>query len=272
MASNERSRVRFREEQGESEPPQDGTTRIFSKDEVKRIKRSKKDALDTDETIAHASLREEDDTIQAFNMKDEEQDGHFEGDTFVFRKEQADEAWLEDAKPVAVEKKAMEASTEASQKTVEELFTELLPLVSDTESVLQAITRYKNDKESLSTVTGAASELMVRGVINIYDMTRKQMQIRLEKHKPVVEATWEYQGNEDNQVHGPYTSLQMKGWIDAGFFVGDSAVLVRSITKMSDKEMSIKDDLLNDLNDDEEDEGERGEWVKSDQVDFSKYK
>jgi hypothetical protein len=67
----------------------------------------------------------------------------------------------------------------------------------------------------------------------------------------------------------------MKGWIQAGYFVGPTAVKVRTVCE---KEKSLQEDLLADLmegdDDDEEDNGsnkERGEWMVSDQVDFNRY-
>ena len=38
---------------------------------------------------------------------------------------------------------------------------------------------------------------------------------------------WEYRGNQDNFIHGPYTTQQMLEWTKAGYFVGAAAVDIR---------------------------------------------
>lgn len=88
---------------------------------------------------------------------------------------------------------------------------------------------------------------------------------------------WEYRGNQDHAIHGPYTTQQMLEWINAGYFVGEQAVDVRMVrpptttttpstaaaTKRSGDEEKPKartdvDELMADLmdsdNDDENDE------------------
>ena len=102
---------------------------------------------------------------------------------------------------------------------------------------------------------------------------------------------WEYRGNEDHAIHGPYRTEQMLEWIKAGYFIGPMAVDVRMINAviavvaaadMASNVISkeeVVDNLLGDLDsDDEEVEGgERGgdatatEWQRSDQIDFSTY-
>mmetsp|Transcript_17394 Transcript_17394/g.25996 ORF Transcript_17394/g.25996 Transcript_17394/m.25996 type:complete len:569 (-) Transcript_17394:175-1881(-) len=113
-----------------------------------------------------------------------------------------------------------------------------------------------------------------------------------------VNAQWEYRGNEDNAIHGPYKTQEMMEWIKAGYFVGPMAVDVRMITRDADtnghnggkdepeskSKEEVVDDLLGDLEDsDDESEGEAkgretgidssiaSEWQRSDEIDFSKY-
>jgi hypothetical protein len=119
---------------------------------------------------------------------------------------------------------------------------------------------------------------------------------------------WEYRGNQDHSIHGPYTTSQMLDWIKAGYFIGATAVDVRSIVRSNaiatasasillaktaggDKQ-EVVNDLLGDLEDSDDDEeggeggghgdGERtnadgtnasssAEWQKSDEVDFSSF-
>jgi len=81
---------------------------------------------------------------------------------------------------------------------------------------------------------------------------------------------WEYRGNEDNEIHGPYSTAQMLAWIQAGYFVKENAVDVRKKKKINveeNKEEEDVNDLMEDLLDDEDEEED--EWVKSDSLDFS---
>eukprot|EP00611_Tribonema_gayanum_P022405 TRINITY_DN4489_c0_g2_i1.p1 TRINITY_DN4489_c0_g2~~TRINITY_DN4489_c0_g2_i1.p1 ORF type:complete len:264 (-),score=68.48 TRINITY_DN4489_c0_g2_i1:113-904(-) len=108
---------------------------------------------------------------------------------------------------------------------------------------------------------------------------------------------FEYLG-KDGQVHGPFSMVQMYSWVSSGYFSGDNVVKMRPITPggtaptAAGTEATTTGDaaaeLLADLDDDEEDKAdipaqaqdassqqagtaERGEWVTSDAVDFSKY-
>ena len=80
---------------------------------------------------------------------------------------------------------------------------------------------------------------------------------------------WEYKGNEDGSIHGPFTSKQMLEWTSCGYFVGDSAVDIRQIGKTEDK--TDADDLMADLMDDDDEKTEANEWMRSDAVDFNAY-
>eukprot|EP00985_Skeletonema_marinoi_P024174 scaffold16655_cov71-Skeletonema_marinoi.AAC.1 len=105
---------------------------------------------------------------------------------------------------------------------------------------------------------------------------------------------WEYRGNEDEAIHGPYTSKQMMEWTSCGYFVGDSAVDIRRVGSMSSEVGKVKtveedaptktdvDDLMADLESDGEDNCDEGDresasvnaessWMRSDRVDFSLY-
>ena len=103
---------------------------------------------------------------------------------------------------------------------------------------------------------------------------------------------WEYRGNQDNVIHGPYTTQQMLEWTKAGYFIGAAAVDIRMVMgankvniSVSDAEgkgkQEVVDDLLGDLEDSDdeneiannEDGADTGEvlWQKSDQVDFASF-
>lgn len=117
------------------------------------------------------------------------------------------------------------------------------------------------------------------------------------------QVMWEYKGNEDGAIHGPYTSKQMMEWTSCGYFVGDSAVDIRRVgtitndfattprtlssedskEKKAEETTPIKtdvDDLMADLESDGEDNDDGGDkesatvnaessWMRSDRVDFS---
>jgi hypothetical protein len=112
-----------------------------------------------------------------------------------------------------------------------------------------------------------------------------------------VEVLWEYIGQADQQTHGPYTTEQMIQWTSAGYFVGASAVKIRSIgrsTNSSDANAAATAATVNDLMADLEDSDDDGDddkddevatagttttqkeespapWMQSDQVDFKSY-
>jgi CD2 antigen cytoplasmic tail-binding protein 2 len=305
---------------------------------ARRLKRKVGQAGDETDTDTHidktTSLAAEGIEIEPFHMKQEREDGSgfFDGDTYVFRKrdtEDEPDAWLEslsDSKEAFAEKTRDEDdSSKASSSndmdilSPQELYAKIIPLVSDTETVMQALVRYGNlikrkpfkrhngnkatavkDSSSpvddtaateatqmaqtaLNDLTEAANALLLKGEVDIYQKTRNDL-IQLlpeddaggdeqeESDKPVVQ--WEYEGSQDKQIHGPYATAHMRGWIQSGYFVGPSAVKVRTV---SEKEKSLQEDLLADLmegDDNDEQEKivkERGEWMVSDQVDFNRY-
>jgi hypothetical protein len=109
---------------------------------------------------------------------------------------------------------------------------------------------------------------------------------------PKNEVTWEYKGNEDGSIHGPYTSRQMLEWTTCGYFIGESAVDIRRVGSTSvgrdDNKVDVDDlmaDLLDDDDDDDDDDNDGKPennasaaselaslcWMRSDEVDFSSY-
>ena len=94
---------------------------------------------------------------------------------------------------------------------------------------------------------------------------------------------WEYRGNEDKQIPGPFTTAQMLEWIQGGYFLGAAAVDVRRVAPPdggggSSGGCVIKpagaDDLMADLMEDSDEEdggGDGGEWLRSDEINFQLY-
>lgn len=160
-------------------------------------------------------------------------------------------------------------------------------------------------QDSFNVITEAANALLLKGKIDIYEtkkvdieaIVKSKLQVETTSavipsdsvapncSKNAVKVQWEYQGNQDGEIHGPFSTEEMLGWVNAGYFVGSMAVQVRSITHQptlaatSDK--TIKEDLLSDLLDDDDDNTivqppdqqivQRGEWILSDEVDFHKH-
>jgi CD2 antigen cytoplasmic tail-binding protein 2 len=295
--------------------------------------------------------------IEPFNLSSEREDGtgYFDGDTYVFRRNNGEEedAWLEnldekedrDQHPASKEGKSGYAATKKEsnfddQLTKEEAYEQLVPLLSsDQETVLQALGRYgaivKREKKqktknsaslkALNMITELCNICMMKfdDGSNIYDYNREKMQNFLRQsdeqeskkrkswfnvdqdnskdendeslakraktigptinNQPKNEVTWEYKGNEDNLIHGPYTTQQMMEWTKAGYFVGSMAVDVRIIsdTESSDK-IESKEDTVNDLLDDLEDsdneesatkkvDSSNQQWFRSDEINFKTY-
>jgi CD2 antigen cytoplasmic tail-binding protein 2 len=280
------------------------------------------------------SLAAEGIAIEPFHMRSEESDGagYFDGDTYVFRKNDPNEepdAWLDSlqddngkqtgeiASSVPERKEAKREVEDYDSWTKEQLYSKIIPLVSDTETVAQAVRRYgqlvqkkkpsgkkKNGvtapsssssdetkdmaKSCLDDLTGAANALLLRGEVDIYDTTRQVILKLLPQHQelPKVATTtekqtpaqWEYMGNQDAQMHGPYSTEQMIGWTQAGYFVGNQKVKIRAIRER--QPLSDKDDLLADLMDDDDDDDDgnntgqnttKGEWMWSSEVHFQAY-
>ncbi|KAL7486826.1 hypothetical protein ACHAW6_015509 [Cyclotella cf. meneghiniana] len=91
------------------------------------------------------------------------------------------------------------------------------------------------------------------------------------------EIMWEYKGNEDGEIHGPFTTRQMLEWTSCGYFVGASAVDIRQVGRGNADDVGGKtavDDLMADLMEDEESEKKAdgsNPWMRSDAVDFNSY-
>eukprot|EP00536_Pseudo-nitzschia_multiseries_P018162 jgi/Psemu1/293366/fgenesh1_pg.2210_\ len=194
----------------------------------------------------------------------------------------------------------------------EELYKRVVPLLGDArETVMQAIQRVA--KSHLDDLTGAANALLLKGEVDVYDTTKQGIfrmfpslsnqpggdtvaaAAAITQTSP--KAAWEYQGNEDHQLH-MVTTEQMIGWVRSGYFVGSQRVKIRTVTvvpettqtteKPNEQSLATQDDMLADLMDDDDDEEEesrpskkakesdttttiKGEWMWSDEVDYQKY-
>eukprot|EP00529_Nitzschia_sp_RCC80_P023962 CAMPEP_0113498788 /NCGR_PEP_ID=MMETSP0014_2-20120614/31376_1 /TAXON_ID=2857 /ORGANISM="Nitzschia sp." /LENGTH=455 /DNA_ID=CAMNT_0000392869 /DNA_START=92 /DNA_END=1456 /DNA_ORIENTATION=+ /assembly_acc=CAM_ASM_000159 len=275
------------------------------------------------------SLKSEGVKFEPFNMRDEQEDGegYFDGDTYVFRRNPGGDdgepdAWADalndpeqqqqadgttPSKSATLSKLASSEQENLDDLTKEELYGRIYSLISGTESVAKAIQRYgkivkqeqdqkrklkKNAgkssltdelaagatassaaKTSLDKVTGAANALLLQGDVDIYQTTSSDIRRKYpnvvataaaasaaEKSSSSSKATstvqWEYVGNENDQIQGPFTTQQMLSWIQAGYFVGAQRVKIRTIHEKEQQEEkeSTEDDLLADLMDDDDDD------------------
>jgi CD2 antigen cytoplasmic tail-binding protein 2 len=180
-------------------------------------------------------------------------------------------------------------------------------------------------KSCLDDLTGAANALLLQGDVDIYDTTRADI-LRMfpsstsssigqnggMKSSTTTNTTstsspsnnkqkvqWEYMGNQDNQLHGPFTTQQMLDWVSSGYFVGPQRVKIRTISEQQEEEeppqekkrpeLSTEEDLLADLMDDDDDDDDdekekeerpakklknnivKGEWLWSNEIDYKKY-
>ena len=207
--------------------------------------------------------------------------------------------------------------------TKEQAFEQIIPmLATDEETVMQALSRYgaivKREKSqkikdsasfnALNKITEICNLCMMKfdDGSNIYENTKSKMQQflndsdnleRLKRNQLSVsdqsalrtsnEVQWEYKGNEDNLIHGPYSTQQMIQWTSAGYFVGSNAVDVRIVsnnhnadTSTEQKQKVTVDDLLDDLEDSDNEEtpsdenkftASKNEWLRSDAVNFGSY-
>ena len=254
-----------------------------------------------------------------------------------------DQPMISIASKITTSKETESTQEDLDDLTNEQLYKRIVPLMGDSmESIMEAIRRYGklaktktnsknrrkqpklkqeeakvNDnginvaKSHLDELTGAASALLLKGEVDIYDRTRQdilrmfpslaeQLQGKNDNgEKKALPTTskpkWEYQGNEDNKLHGPYTTEQMIAWVGSGYFVGAQRVKIRTISVQEQAEeekvepqLSTEDDLLADLMDDDDEEEEesrpakkakdsqstiivKGEWMWSNEVDYQKY-
>ena len=143
-------------------------------------------------------------------------------------------------------------------------------------------------------MTLASNALLLQGDVDIYQKTRKDIMEmcaqadvvnpnKSNNQGPSPLIQWEYKGNQDGKVHGPYSTEDMLQWTQAGYFIGSQAVQVRTVSiEETTLPSSTKDELLSDLMEDDDDDDHnhdldkkekaakaiRGEWISSNDVNF----
>ncbi|TPP65568.1 CD2 antigen cytoplasmic tail-binding protein 2 [Fasciola gigantica] len=262
---------------------------------------------------------DEDIKITPFNMKEElEEDGYFDGaGNFVFKKStDARDNWLEDVNWVEVNRKQKvnqpantavsdeSPSTPLSKGAKVSLYEELLRLLRENETVLQAIKRMgagtkahksasasqrwskkkkmdvtnseQGDPEGLVRATELADQLLQAGEFDVYQMSAEDIQILLRQTENRAEddeldalgkhlddqnsekngvgsnngkfpqtdsnedrnddktpVMWHLKRSDESstEYEGPFSTEQLKDWVEEGKFRGVKCVLVRQVDK-----------------------------------------
>jgi hypothetical protein len=185
--------------------------------------------------------------IEPFNMKNEREMGHIDGNmNFTFEKDEGEtDSWLAgldeateeqaigdaaramEKRRLASRKSAMRAATQLKRSPVELKYAITKMLEGADESISSALKRLaktsekgKRDTFEVDILTGLVDELMVSGDAVAYSATKEQLELTF--------VTWEYRAL-DGSIQGPFPSAAMAQWVQAGFFSGTSAVLMRKI-------------------------------------------
>ncbi len=83
---------------------------------------------------------------------------------------------------------------------------------------LQDLKEARERRGCIDRITELADELLSRGLTGVYTMSYESLKASTQ--------TWEYQGQADGQIHGPYTAQQLAGWKAQGYF---NSVMVRPV-------------------------------------------
>jgi len=316
-----KKRVRFAEEEEEEAPPQqrdftEGRRRRAPTEEEEEednegsfVVSHQLDDVDLDDDEEEQSMlkgpvlgeeKETDEGLEAFNLNAERKnDGYFDAaGNFVWRSNAREpDAWLASVDEAEVEKGIGEASRRRRKKRREPTKARdlgaLATLMRPRETLADALRRLgrllPKSEADFAEVTTIADALVKSGRVDCYDEIRENL-------APEDPRRWEYRGQADGQVHGPFSTLQIIDWRRQGFFTGTSAVPMRLKAQTTQQPPSRRrletrnknnnllrdDDLRRDLDDlDDDDEGnsspflkrqrtttEEAPWTNSDDIDF----
>eukprot|EP00172_Hildenbrandia_rubra_P001863 Plantae.Rhodophyta-Hildenbrandia_rubra.ctg24790.p1 GENE.Plantae.Rhodophyta-Hildenbrandia_rubra.ctg24790~~Plantae.Rhodophyta-Hildenbrandia_rubra.ctg24790.p1 ORF type:complete len:276 (+),score=65.93 Plantae.Rhodophyta-Hildenbrandia_rubra.ctg24790:1430-2257(+) len=136
--------------------------------------------------------------------------------------EEEDDDWLKGVQAAATyeENKAGESrkrmrtgrfTTSEQVFSVEELYFRLWKMLRSNENPLVALRRMKKEKEleQLDALTEICDEMMGKGILKVYDMTKEEVGEIL---------NWELKWGGDEKVHGPFSTKAMSQWGSAGYF------------------------------------------------------
>eukprot|EP00968_Pinguiococcus_pyrenoidosus_P007064 scaffold464_cov244-Pinguiococcus_pyrenoidosus.AAC.11 len=240
-------------------------------------------------------------TMTAFNLREEREDGYFdENGNFVWKEEaEEQDAWVASLTESAMEQAVGEASRrrkrprdESPVLGDEEALERLRRQLEPGETVKTALRRLGEAKQAdpaakkrFDEAVECSNALLSSGYLEVYDADRTAVDKWLKKFEasaapPVVtggeapssNAFWEYKG-ADGAVHGPYSSSQILAWRRQGFFTGEMEVQMRRVKDPAKPQSTNAEELLGDLNDDNDDEASDavelpGPWQPSSRIRF----
>ena len=87
-------------------------------------------------------------------------------------------------------------------------------------------------------LTEIADGLIVLGISNIYDLEYDTMNAVL--------SSWQYKG-QDGQIHGPFSGLQILGWMKQGFFSVANTVQMRQVNTSRNLNHTVSVSVAEDM-------------------------
>ena len=179
---------------------------------------------------------EDDEKLEPFNLQKEMEDGHFddEGVYVENTKEAADprDAWLDDFEERNGGKFAKkDASSDEEEDRpptgaeIVDMKKQLAALLTRGETCAKGLKRLRKEKAQFDTMTELADRLMNSGEYGIYQIPKEDLADMVDQalaHETKADETdkWEYKISvgDGAEVHGPFSSEHMQGWMDAGYF------------------------------------------------------
>eukprot|EP01117_Protostelium_nocturnum_P004373 TRINITY_DN1584_c0_g1_i1.p1 TRINITY_DN1584_c0_g1~~TRINITY_DN1584_c0_g1_i1.p1 ORF type:complete len:313 (+),score=127.70 TRINITY_DN1584_c0_g1_i1:40-978(+) len=222
----------------------------------------------------------EETAIEPFNLKQERRNGKFDEKSGGYQQTRGEketeevDAWVLEYEEKEKEGKIQSNSSsfvvpqrkinffeETDVKDANQLQRQLIAMLREGESPRKALHRLSNQqkefrktkerekleesKKMFDGITECASDLQTIGFHDILDDRVEVIHSRLNRLKEDAKETkekramWEYRDNE-GRLQGPFSSEQMLGWVNQGYFLGESSVMVRKVEEEDD------DDIFSD--------------------------
>lgn len=166
--------------------------------------------------------------IEPFNLDDEREEGNFQDGAFV-RTEKGDafDSWLGNVDKAAIRrartaKSAQEKLACKSTLSEEQALERLGPLLNPAETAMEVI-ESSQDGSRVEGITIACNALL-SSIPNVYDLEREELARMFQskfgrnfKRKRVAD-NWKFKWPGQEEVHGPFTAMEMQTWLDHGYF------------------------------------------------------
>ncbi|RMZ78264.1 hypothetical protein DV737_g3987, partial [Chaetothyriales sp. CBS 132003] len=201
---------------------------------------------DLDEELGAGAKKTHAPKLDAFNMRQEQEEGRFDEQGNYVRKavdpDAKHDVWME-----GVSKKEMRAAREAEHrreedrrrrnleddsKSIPDVLSTLIPLLDRGETTDADPAEVKR-RQAVDAITAAAHLLLTRGQTEVYDAERELLirQYNREADTPWIDVPppdetddrkWEYKWTDapdgDDTINGPFDSETMRAWNHAGYF------------------------------------------------------